>query len=265
MRVAYLLTGSNEAAEDAVQETFIRCRTKLADLDHPRSYLRAALVNECRSLHRRSHRESAFMREPEPPLATDLIELQDALARLPARRHRPAIVTLLATAACVAAAVLITVAVTRRSDSVRTRVRVVGGDVPGVSLPAPPTEPAGPAVHTLEIDARNFQFQGHHFDVPAGITDVRLVRREGTHGLGSDAPELTYLDLVALPPRDAAKVDFVSRGSVKVDFVEGRTYTIFCTIPGHRASGMEATISVGPPDSQMVTTATTMPASAIGR
>ena len=91
MRVAYLLTGSNETAEDAVQDTFIRCRTKLADLDHPRSYLRAALVNECRSMHRRSHREPAFVREPEPHLATDLVELHDALARLP-WRQRAAIV-----------------------------------------------------------------------------------------------------------------------------------------------------------------------------
>ena len=91
MRVAFLLTGSNEAAEDAVQETFIRCRTKLAHLDHPRSYLRAALINECRSVHRRSHREPAFTREPEPHLATELVELQDALARLP-WRQRAAIV-----------------------------------------------------------------------------------------------------------------------------------------------------------------------------
>ena len=91
MRVAFLLTGSNETAEDAVQDTFIRCRGKLPDLDHPRSYLRAALVNECRSLHRRSRREPAFTRQPEPRLETELVELQDALARLP-WRERTAIV-----------------------------------------------------------------------------------------------------------------------------------------------------------------------------
>ena len=91
MRVAFLLTGSNEIAEDAVQDTFIRCRGKLTDLDHPRSYLRAALVNECRSLHRRSRREPAFTRQPEPRLETELVELQDALARLP-WRQRTAIV-----------------------------------------------------------------------------------------------------------------------------------------------------------------------------
>ena len=55
------------------------------------------------------------------------------------------------------------------------------------------------------------------------------------------------------------------RTSVKVDFVEGRTYTIFCTLPGHRASGMEVTITVGSPDSQMNTVPTTLPARATGR
>ena len=74
-------------------------------------------------------------------------------------------------------------------------------------------------MHELTINASNFQFQGNHFDVPAGITDVRLVSIEGTHGLGSDAPELAYLDLITVPPQDAAKVDFVSHDSIKVDFV----------------------------------------------
>src|SRR4051794_41672055 len=58
VRVAFLLTGSNEGAEDAVHDTFLRCRTRLADLEDPRSYLRAAVVNECRSVHRRARRGS---------------------------------------------------------------------------------------------------------------------------------------------------------------------------------------------------------------
>ena len=91
MRVAFLMTGSNEAAEDAVQDTFIRCRSRLADLDHPRSYLRAAVVNECRSVYRRSVRDRG-----DPPATTvllpiELIELRDALGRLP-WRQRAAIV-----------------------------------------------------------------------------------------------------------------------------------------------------------------------------
>src|SRR5438132_7657769 len=56
MRVAFLMTGSNETAEDVVQDTFIRCRSRLGDLEHPPSSLRAAVINECRSVHRRSRR-----------------------------------------------------------------------------------------------------------------------------------------------------------------------------------------------------------------
>ena len=180
----------------------------------------------------------------------DLAEIQE----LPTSQRRPAAIAVLAAAAAVAAAMLITVAVTRDSGPARSQVHV-GGEVPGASLPAPPAEPSGPAVHQLTIDASNFHYQGIHFDVPAGITDVRLVSSEGTHGLASDSPELAYLDLVSLGGHD----------SVKVDFVEGRTYTIFCTLPGHRASGMQATITVGPPDSQMNTVPSTLPAWAAGR
>lgn len=91
LRVAFLLTGSHEAAEDAVQDAFIRCRPHLAGLDHPPSYLRTAVVNRCRSVYRRS-----ALQDSDPPilpseLPNDLIELHDALSRL-AWRPRAAIV-----------------------------------------------------------------------------------------------------------------------------------------------------------------------------
>ena len=82
VRVAYLLTGSREGSEDAVQDTFLRCRTRLAALEDPRSYLRAAVVNECRSVHRRRRRATPPPAvEPRPP--AELVELRDALDRLP--------------------------------------------------------------------------------------------------------------------------------------------------------------------------------------
>jgi DNA-directed RNA polymerase specialized sigma24 family protein len=87
MRVAYLMTGSNEAAEDAVQDAFLRCRSKLSGLDHPPSYLRTAVVNECRSLHRRSKRRPADPEYAPHYLPTDLVDLRDALGRLPARQR----------------------------------------------------------------------------------------------------------------------------------------------------------------------------------
>ena len=91
VRVAFLMTGSNEAAEDVVHDTFLRCRSRLANLDHPRSYLRAAVVNECRSVHRRAVRARSELTAESATLPTELVELQDALSRLP-WRQRAAIV-----------------------------------------------------------------------------------------------------------------------------------------------------------------------------
>lgn len=108
-------------------------------------------------------------------------------------------------------------------------------------------EPTGPAVHTLEIDAVNFHFQAQHFDVPAGITEITFVATEGSHTLAFAEPQFSYVALAAPGGRSTAKVDFV----------EGQTYTIYCRIPGHRAAGMEATITVGPADSATNTEATT--------
>jgi RNA polymerase sigma factor (sigma-70 family) len=87
MRVAFLMTGSNEAAEDAIQDTFMRCRSKLGALDHPPSYLRAAVINECRSVLRRTNRRATDYETETNDLPTDLIELRDALCRLPDRQR----------------------------------------------------------------------------------------------------------------------------------------------------------------------------------
>lgn len=108
-------------------------------------------------------------------------------------------------------------------------------------------EPTGPVVHTLEIDAMNFQFQAKHFDVPAGITEITFVAAEGSHTLAFAEPQFSYVDLAAPGGRSTAKVEFV----------EGQTYTVYCTIPGHRYAGLEATITVGPADSATNTEATT--------
>ena len=91
VRLAFLLTGSNETAEDVAQDVFVRTRRRLPGLDHPASYLRAAVVNACRSLHRRdrlARRLLAPAAEPEAlVLPSELAELRDALAALPARQR----------------------------------------------------------------------------------------------------------------------------------------------------------------------------------
>lgn len=87
LRVAFVLTGSGAAAEDVVHDVFCRVGPRIAQLDNPAAYLRVAVVNQCRSLHRRLVRAP----RPEPPrevvLDTGLTELRDALQALPVRQR----------------------------------------------------------------------------------------------------------------------------------------------------------------------------------
>jgi RNA polymerase sigma factor (sigma-70 family) len=87
LRVAYVLTGSGSTAEDVVHDVVCSVFPRLHQLDNPGAYLRVAVVNRCRSLHRRS------VRAPQPELRQDdqldpgLTELRDELGRLPARQR----------------------------------------------------------------------------------------------------------------------------------------------------------------------------------
>jgi uncharacterized cupredoxin-like copper-binding protein len=97
-------------------------------------------------------------------------------------------------------------------------------------------EPTGPAVNTLTVEASDFHFQAKNFDVPAGINQVKYVAIEGSHTLAFAEPQFSYVNLSS--PGSGSNQS-------KATFVEGQKYTIYCTIPGHRAAGMEATITVG--------------------
>jgi DNA-directed RNA polymerase specialized sigma24 family protein len=65
-------------------------RPRIAELDNPVPYLRVAVVNQCRSIHRRLVRAPKFD-TPDPVLDGRLIELQDALRALN-ERQRTAVV-----------------------------------------------------------------------------------------------------------------------------------------------------------------------------
>ncbi len=87
LRLAYLLTGSRPAAEDLVQDSFIRVQPRFASLDTPAAYLRRTVTNACYSWHRRRQREQLHaveVREEAPP---EHDELWDALAKLAPRRR----------------------------------------------------------------------------------------------------------------------------------------------------------------------------------
>jgi RNA polymerase sigma factor (sigma-70 family) len=87
LRVAFVLTGSAAAAEDAVHDVFAKVGPRIHALAEPAPYLRVAVVNRCRSLHRRT------IAAPQPDAATDavmdvgLVELRDALIALPIRQR----------------------------------------------------------------------------------------------------------------------------------------------------------------------------------
>jgi len=121
--------------------------------------------------------------------------------------------------------------------------------------PAGPAAPTGPAINTLAIDALpSLAFQATEFTVPAGINQIEYVDKGGSHTLVFADPKLDYFNL-AVPGGP-------TKG--KVDLAAGVDYTVYCTIPGHRAAGMQAVIHVtagaAPPPAAGASTTTTAPA-----
>ena len=91
MRLGYLLTGSNEAAEDLVHDVFLRAAARMP-LHHPASYLRAAVVNACRSDHRRAIVARRHAPPPAPlVMPRELVDFRDVLLGL-SLRQRTAVV-----------------------------------------------------------------------------------------------------------------------------------------------------------------------------
>ena len=96
-------------------------------------------------------------------------------------------------------------------------------------------QPAGPPVTTLEVDALpSLSFQAKEFNVPAGIIQINYNDLGGTHTLTFSDPKLSGFQLAVPQGPKAGKVD-----------LKPGTYTIYCTIPGHRAAGMQATVTAG--------------------
>ncbi len=98
--------------------------------------------------------------------------------------------------------------------------------------------PKGPPVATIDIDALpTLKFQATDFPTISGINQINYLDKGGTHTLLFDEPELRGFELAVNGDGD---------DSGKVELGTG-VYTVYCSIPGHRAAGMEATITVGAP------------------
>src|SRR5262249_41750941 len=60
LRLAYLLTGSREMAEDVVRDAFVSLEGRLSSVEVPAAYLRACVVNGARSGIRRQRTVDAY-------------------------------------------------------------------------------------------------------------------------------------------------------------------------------------------------------------
>jgi DNA-directed RNA polymerase specialized sigma24 family protein len=100
VRLAYLLTGSAETAEDVVHDAVVAASRHWPSVDNPDGYLRRAVVNTARSSHRRTGREHDKVARfgalagpgsgrPAPgSLAPEVDETWAVLRRLPDRQRQ---------------------------------------------------------------------------------------------------------------------------------------------------------------------------------
>lgn len=86
LRLAFLLTGSREAAEDVVQTVFAGAHARWSTIEDPVAYLRRAVVNQANQVHRRRYRISPVVAEPvaQPP---EIDETWNEVCRLPQRQR----------------------------------------------------------------------------------------------------------------------------------------------------------------------------------
>lgn len=91
VRLAWLLTHDHAAAEDVVQDAFVRLRARLATIEHRTAYLRTAIVNGCRDRARSTGRAEAGWRRlrvvTEVTSTDKPSELLDAVGQLPYKQR----------------------------------------------------------------------------------------------------------------------------------------------------------------------------------
>jgi uncharacterized cupredoxin-like copper-binding protein len=94
--------------------------------------------------------------------------------------------------------------------------------------------PTGPATATVKVEAGNYYFKPKDLQVSAGIVNLELDGAGGNHTLVFDGKEAGF------------QLEVSGSGdhqSQKIDLKPGK-YTFYCDIPGHRAQGMQGTITV---------------------
>jgi RNA polymerase sigma-70 factor (sigma-E family) len=91
VRLAYLLTGGDSAAEDLVQDAYVALHRRWSTIDDAGAYLRVAVVNRCRSHGRRRAVERRLLLSRSEAVEDKPDELRDVIRSLP-ERQRAAVV-----------------------------------------------------------------------------------------------------------------------------------------------------------------------------
>jgi len=104
-----------------------------------------------------------------------------------------------------------------------------GGDSGGTAY----VEPKGSATEQLAIDAKNFSFTPDKLTAKPGIAKITLTSSGGLHDFVFDGAYAGFQLEVGTGDSDAKKID-LAKG----------TYTFYCSFSGHRAAGMEGTLTV---------------------
>jgi plastocyanin len=123
------------------------------------------------------------------------------------------------------------------------------GTVPGVGASSPSGEPAStsteaPTVETpaaparVQVIAKEYSFTLSRAEVPAGKVIVEFVNGgEDPHNLHLEEPTES-VEAGAFPTSSPG-----FHGDLTLNLRPG-TYTLFCSLPGHEAKGMKATLTV---------------------
>ncbi len=105
-----------------------------------------------------------------------------------------------------------------------------GGD----SGPKAYVEPKGASTETIAIEAGNFYFKPDKITASPGIATIELTAKSGIHDFVFDG---------AYPGFQLEADGGGGTQKMKIDLKPGK-YTFYCSITGHRAQGMEGTLTV---------------------
>ena len=109
-----------------------------------------------------------------------------------------------------------------------------GGGGDSGSGPKAYVEPKGASTETISIEAGNFYFKPNKISTNAGIATIELTAKNGIHDFVFDG---------SYPGFQLEADGGGGTQSKKIDLKPG-TYTFYCSITGHRAAGMEGTLTV---------------------